>query len=92
MPFNRRQHTPETRAKISAGLTGRYMSPETRAKISAAMKGRKLKQAHRLAQRIGHRRTKLFDPERFDQICAGRSAVTRQAWQKGAYDNRRPRT
>lgn len=33
----------ETRAKISAALTGRRLSPETKAKISAALKRRRFK-------------------------------------------------
>jgi NUMOD3 motif len=90
MPFCR-PHTPETKAKMSASLKGHPVSPETRAKISAAMKGKKLAQEHRLNIRIGHRRTKLFDPERFGEICAARSAIVQAAWNRGAYDNRKTR-
>ena len=36
-----RDHSPETRAKLSAANKGRTFSPETRAKLSAAAKGRK---------------------------------------------------
>ena len=45
---------PETRAKISAALTGRKLSAETRAKISAA---HKLRHANKLARAVNPKKT-----------------------------------
>jgi predicted GIY-YIG superfamily endonuclease len=51
--------TPETRAKISAALTGIKRSPETRARMGAAMKGRKLSPAHIAKLKVAHSGRKL---------------------------------
>jgi len=40
-------HSAETRAKLSAIVTGRVVSPETRAKLSSALKGRSFSPEHR---------------------------------------------
>ena len=51
--------SPETRAKISAALSGRTFSAEHRAKIGAAFKGRTLSPEHRAkisAAKKGRRR------------------------------------
>jgi hypothetical protein len=52
------------------------------------MQGKKLSADHRLALRIGHRRTKLFDPERYDAICATQSETRRRLWTQGVYRSR----
>jgi hypothetical protein len=87
MPF-RGRHTAETKAAISAKLKGIRRSNQTKERISAAMRGKALSAEHRLALRIGHRRTKLFDPERYVEICATQSEVRRRLWAEGVYVSR----
>lgn len=87
MPF-RGRHTAETKAKLSAACKGIPRPVEVRKKIAAAKRGKKATKAHRLALRIGHRRTKLFDEERYDAIRARRSEVMKAAWAAGRFANR----
>jgi hypothetical protein len=87
MPF-RGKHTAEAKAAISAKLKGIRRSNQTKERISAAMQGKKLSADHRLTLRIGHRRTKLFDPERYVEICATQSEVRRRLWTQGVYRSR----
>lgn len=51
--FAGKEHTPEVRAKISAGMKGRAKSPEHRAKLAAAQKGRKRTAEHKAAMSAG---------------------------------------
>lgn len=90
MPF-RGRHTAETKARISAAQMGTTKSLEVRAKIAASKTGKKATRAHRLALRIGHRRVKLFEEERYAAKCAQRSEIMRRAWAAGLFADRKPR-
>ena len=52
----RRRPSAETRAKISAAMTGRKVSEETRARMSEAKRGRRLSEEHRRRISEGRRR------------------------------------
>ncbi len=55
IPWTRRGHSPETRAKMSRSHTGKKFSAESRQKMSAAKKGKPLSEEHvrnRSASRI----------------------------------------
>lgn len=51
-----RRHRPESKAKISAALTGRTLSTETRGKLSIAHSGKRLSEEHREKLAESHRR------------------------------------
>lgn len=90
MPF-RGRHTEGTKAAISAKLKGRKHTERTRERMSEARMGKPLSAEHRLALRIGHRRTKLFDPERHAAQCSALSEIRRRLWAEGAYASRKGR-
>ena len=73
-------HTPETRAKISAGNTGKRMSVETKQKIAAARSGTTATESARAkmaAAKLG--KSRAFSPSHLNNLRAAlSSATTRQ--------------
>lgn len=86
------KHTPESREKIRAALTGKPKSAEHRRNSGLAQRGRKASDATRAKQRDGGRRRGSFPPPRYgaannktklteqdrEEICALRGTVSQR--------------